>query len=256
MGIIILLLLHIVSDFYLQTGNVAVKKKMQIRYLLLHAGIYAVPFLLYAIFMLLYDGVTTGFTTFPLVVSSHFLIDLIKGKAEKKYPGSLAELVIFVSDQILHVAVLVTTGSCFPLETAAANAVIPFAGANVSARNGIIYSFMLLLIGMPASVLVQKVFQAMEVPAEKSENCASGAEQPTEASAGLSAGTMIGVPERFITMILIIVNQYGVLGLVLTAKSIARFKKFDEKGFAEKYLPGTLLSLAVAIVVSLLLKNY
>ncbi len=58
-----------------------------------------------------------------------------------------------------------------------------------------------------------------------------------------NAGPMIGTVERVVMLILIYMNQYSAIGLVLTAKSIARFDRIvkDEK-FAEYYLLGTLIS--------------
>lgn len=52
----------------------------------------------------------------------------------------------------------------------------------------------------------------------------------------------------------IAMNQYAALGLVLTAKSIARYDKIakDEK-FAEYYLLGTLLSTACVVICKLLI---
>lgn len=54
-------------------------------------------------------------------------------------------------------------------------------------------------------------------------------------------------------MIFIAMNQYAALGLVLTAKSIARYDKIakDEK-FAEYYLLGTLLSTACVVTCKML----
>ena len=47
------------------------------------------------------------------------------------------------------------------------------------------------------------------------------------------------------------IGQYSAVGLVLTAKSIARYDKISkDQVFAEYYLLGTLLSSIVAIVVT------
>ena len=54
--------------------------------------------------------------------------------------------------------------------------------------------------------------------------------------------------------ILIYMNQYSATGLVLTAKSIARYNKIaNEKDFAEYYLLGTLISLGIVIACAVLL---
>ena len=50
-------------------------------------------------------------------------------------------------------------------------------------------------------------------------------------------------------------NQFGLIGFVLTAKSIARFKQMEDKNFAEKYLIGTLTSFLVVLITVLILKG-
>ena len=63
-----------------------------------------------------------------------------------------------------------------------------------------------------------------------------------------SAGYVIGCLERVIIIVFGMMGLYESIGLVLTAKSIARFPECSKKGFAEKYLVGTLVSLLIAIV--------
>ena len=61
----------------------------------------------------------------------------------------------------------------------------------------------------------------------------------------------IGTVERIIMLIFIYINQYSAIGLVLTAKSIARYERITkEEHFAEYYLLGTLISTLIAIIVS------
>jgi len=43
-------------------------------------------------------------------------------------------------------------------------------------------------------------------------------------------------------------TDWGALGFVIAAQSIARFKELDEKGFADYYLIGTLASVLVALI--------
>jgi small-conductance mechanosensitive channel len=61
-------------------------------------------------------------------------------------------------------------------------------------------------------------------------------------------GSLIGKLERVLILTLGLLGYYLAIGLVLTAKSIARFKQLDNKDFAEKYLVGTLLSLIFAAI--------
>lgn len=55
-------------------------------------------------------------------------------------------------------------------------------------------------------------------------------------------------------LMFISMNQYAAMGLVLTAKSIARYDKItkDEK-FAEYYLLGTLISTSCVVICKMLI---
>lgn len=58
------------------------------------------------------------------------------------------------------------------------------------------------------------------------------------------AGATIGLLERIVMSICIIFNQFASIGLVFTAKSIARYNKISESPtFAEYYLIGSLFSI-------------
>ena len=64
-----------------------------------------------------------------------------------------------------------------------------------------------------------------------------------------NAGRFIGTIERIIMLIFLSIGQYSAIGLVLTAKSIARYDRISkEKDFAEYYLLGTLISTVTAII--------
>jgi hypothetical protein len=66
-------------------------------------------------------------------------------------------------------------------------------------------------------------------------------------------GRVIGVLERFLTLILVLLGQWGALGLVVAAKSVARFRELEDKDFSDYYLIGTLASLLVAVGTGLIL---
>ncbi len=69
------------------------------------------------------------------------------------------------------------------------------------------------------------------------------------------AGATIGVLERWMVLALVWANQWAGVGLVLTAKSVARFKRMDEQAFAEVYLIGTMASVLVAMVTGAMLRQ-
>ena len=69
-----------------------------------------------------------------------------------------------------------------------------------------------------------------------------------------NVGALIGMLERVVILLLGALGLYSSIALVLTAKSLARFKQLGEKEFAEKYLVGTLISLIIAILALLIIK--
>jgi len=67
-------------------------------------------------------------------------------------------------------------------------------------------------------------------------------------------GAFIGTLERLLTILLVALESYTAVGLVVTMKSIARFKELEEKDFAEYFLAGTMLSMLIAIILGLIAK--
>lgn len=65
----------------------------------------------------------------------------------------------------------------------------------------------------------------------------------------LARGRMIGVLERGLALTLVLLGQYGALGLLIAAKALARFRALDSRDFAEYFLIGTLASLLHALLV-------
>lgn len=63
------------------------------------------------------------------------------------------------------------------------------------------------------------------------------------------AGTMIGNLERLLIAILMSYSQFEAIGLVFTAKSVARFGKISKNPtFAEYYLIGSLFSMLSVLI--------
>lgn len=63
------------------------------------------------------------------------------------------------------------------------------------------------------------------------------------------AGAMIGNLERLLIAILMYYNQFGTIGLVFAAKSVARFDKISKDPvFAEYYLIGSLYSIISVLI--------
>ncbi len=68
-------------------------------------------------------------------------------------------------------------------------------------------------------------------------------------------GRYIGILERILIVIFIVQNLFQGLALIIAMKTLTRFKQFEDKGFAEYYLIGTLLSLMIGIVFATAIKK-
>jgi len=68
-----------------------------------------------------------------------------------------------------------------------------------------------------------------------------------------NAGLYIGWLERFLVLTALMLHSPATVGLILTAKSIARYPEFKSVRFAEYFLIGTLLSISIGILGGLLL---
>ena len=66
-------------------------------------------------------------------------------------------------------------------------------------------------------------------------------------------GATIGILERLLIAALVLAGTRRI-GLVVTAKTIARFRQLEDRQFAEYYLLGTLASVSLAVITSLIAK--
>ena len=192
-----------------------------------------------------------------IIAVSHFLIDLIKYFIERK--TKLNPILIFIFDQLLHILCIICVHICFNLNCCTNN--IYSTISSYECFNYIVlYILLFLTLAKPVSIFIKKVLLIVpDVDKNLSESNIlvfdeEGANK--DSIQMVNAGNFIGILERFIIAILILVGQYSVIGLVLTAKSIARFKQLENKDFAERYLMGTLLSTLLAVVATLIVKDF
>lgn len=238
-SLMMLLIGHLVGDFVLQAPSLVEKKEKSIGYLFLHCGLYLIPILF--IIICFCDWLQAIIFSLIILVS-HFAFDFCKIKL-KEGKGRNFDFWGFVIDQILHFVILISL-SCSMLKF---NAIGEFLVENPFTTQKFIsckleYAMMCILVMLSMvtffGVFIKKLLSLIFK------------EEPKEGSAvsNNSAGYIIGCLERVIIIVLGIMGLYECIGLVLTAKSIARFPECSKDGFAEKYLVGTLVSLLIAIV--------
>jgi Protein of unknown function (DUF3307) len=75
--------------------------------------------------------------------------------------------------------------------------------------------------------------------------------RPPDAPSEAGVGSTIGIIERLLISALVLAGGLLAIGLVVAAKTLARFKQLDDRDFAEYYLLGTLASVTFAVITSL-----
>jgi hypothetical protein len=108
-----------------------------------------------------------------------------------------------------------------------------------------------LVVAPPARPWWQIRLGPFVATAEPSASAAPVGHRPAPAASGYAPparlGATIGVLERLLIVTLVLANATAAIGLVIAAKTLARFKQLDDRDFAEYYLLGTLASVGVAI---------
>ena len=240
MIVAILISVHLLADFIFQTSAVLERKRQERKFLFLHCFIYFVVFEI--LFFILFQC-EKAFLLGVIISILHFLINFIKNKLEKSFPQRRLQIWIFSINQLIHFVLLIGMNYIFNLENSVSNLYINLQGYK-NFKTIILYILIFSIILDPASVFIRKLFISISLKT-----------YPKIYSEELKAGNIIGKLERIIIAILLLNNQFGVIGFVLTAKSIARFKQMENRDFAEKYLIGTLTSFLIVLTTVLILKG-
>lgn len=280
---------HLVGDFYLQTKKTADKKAAKFAAVLLHSLVYAAAVTL---FSMLFGNWRNWLVIFAACFVSHTVIDyikcaLLKPLGEKRGKGKPAPeksdekrgLFLYFADQILHAGVIFALAFISAEPNGVGMNIIGYLEGVFEA--GFIKMQMMLAAFLavlkPSSLLIDKILPDIN----KSETGSGGKNDIGTAETNPNSvinkklmsekisktaeskdrdfapktGALIGYLERIVILILGLMKLYTVIGIVLTAKSLARFNQLNEKGFAEKYLVGTLASLALALFFLVLIEN-
>ena len=224
--LILQLLAHLVSDFYLQTEKSCKSKAdnaFKSRHLYIHALItFACAWLF---------SLTVGYWWAALLIAAlHLVIDGLKSIC-RNLKGA------FFYDQLLHVAVIVAAVMLFnKVSTIALPTWLPETKVLLW-----IVAFVFCL--RPANFFIQNIFKEAKISIPD-----SGKEQSLP-----NAGRVIGNVERMLTLVFVMLGQYEAIGFLLAAKSLLRFRETDTVK-SEYVLVGTLLSFGFAILMGVAVK--
>lgn len=227
----LLVLGHVLGDFVFQTDELAANKH-RLGPLFAHGAIVLV------VHVVAFVPLLTP-RTLLLVMSVgvvHLLIDAVSARVRNREATSAW---LFLGDQVAHLLVLLVAWSLIdasawteaPVVTALGGVdALPWAEMTTAA----VYVSAFAFAHEGGNAIVRGV-----LPEDGPE---SGAND-------LEAGSLIGSLERWIVLLLGVANLWEAVGLVVAAKSIARFEELKERAFAEYFLVGTLTSVLVAIVL-------
>lgn len=242
--ILFLMLGHILGDFYFQKGKGVLEKEIKYIGVVKHS-------LEYLLIMVILTIPVLGLDMFLAAIYAsifHWLIDtikyvlLMKKKINNNYKTFVfAQFAHIISILILAYIMMEWNFQCLELNII----------KNISDMFNFDMMYItkwilkILLIHSPANIFIQKILVDYRPQSQNEENIITTDKK---------AGRMIGTIERLIMLILLDVNQYGALGLVLTAKSIARYEKITkDEMFAEYYLLGTLISTLYVLVCNMII---
>lgn len=239
-----LLLCHVLGDYYFQNPKVAKGKETKGNMLTLHVALYALPFVFLAV---LYGSKSFILASLWSVVF-HGLIDGVKFLLNKHGRRDDPEHLRYGVDQLLHWSSILYIAYVFgagPLLPGPALSGL-FTGLGQSWKVFLQWLLAILLALRPSNITFQKLFSAFK-PLPKSEKT-EGNLSDEEEKAG--AGAIIGSLEKLIALLCLAKGDLMAIGLILTAKSIARYDKISKSpSFAEYYLIGTLASVLMVLCI-------
>lgn len=228
-----LLLAHLFGDFILQPSTwVANKEKRKLKspYLYYHVGIHV---LLAAI--LLFNQ--SLWWTVAIIGVSHLVIDASKLIIQKNNNRKFW----FFLDQALHLSVIAG------IALYAGELDLNF----LKSERTLAIAAGLTLLTVPTSIILRIVLSSWSpVTVEHSK---------IKTESLVHAGKYIGVLERLLVFVFILVNHWEGVGFMIAAKSVFRFSDLAEakqRKLTEYVLIGTLLSFGIAIITAILVKNY
>ena len=215
--LIFLLICHLLSDYYFQSQKMADHKDQDPKVLVLHILYVALPLIFVVLVHLDLWWICL------IILLTHAGIDAGKPWFQKTL--KLKTSWTFALDQFLHVGII-TSLVLFGAKNA--TTYLPLDTLNLI--------FYVLLVGKPTNIAFKILFAKYQPNMKKKMDTITG------------AGSMIGFLERLVIGACLVYGQFASIGLVFTAKSIARYNKISENpAFAEYYLIGSLFSILSAL---------
>lgn len=221
-----LVLAHLLGDFLLQPDSWVrdkFQRKLTSPYLYLHVGIHG-------LLLLLLLG-PEYWVSILLMSCSHYVIDLVKLYLQNEDRARW----LFFADQLCHLLVLLgITYFHFPFSLYLLRWYTP---------GSLLLLVAILTVTQVGSIMIRLLMSRWHLAEDRPEDSL------------IDAGRYIGILERLLVFLFVLIAQWQAVGLLIAAKSILRFSDLSrakDRKLTEYVLIGTLLSIGFALVVALI----
>jgi hypothetical protein len=230
---------YLVGTFYLQKldmfGGRRGTKEHYVISLFLYAAAFVIPV------SILSDSLQNMLILSSLVFVTHFVYFAGQGGL---FEARTKHLAFFVLTHAFNVILLLFSMYIVFSGSAAYSQIIEMLSSVFGDRTDV-YSYLLLSVlvcSAPSSEFVMRIMD------HYSPDCADEVKNNDP-----RLGSVIGIYERIFVIITGFMGWYVAIAFVVTAKSLARLKKFEERGFAERFIIGTFSSILIAVVLLFLM---
>jgi hypothetical protein len=223
-----LLLSHLLTDFILQpTSWIQDRNRRHFA-----SGKLYLHGLVTAIVAILFIGVQYWPAILAILVT-HILIDGWKSYRPEK-------ITYFIIDQLLHFAVIFCCWYLYFLQ--AENILHAVRAATFSERFWIL-AIAVIALTTPSGILIGQLTKTWREKIANPESLEN-------------AGKWIGIVERMIVFIFVLLGQYAAISLLIAAKGIIRFNEKDRPEVKTEYLViGTLMSIGIALIIGVVVRR-
>lgn len=228
--IVKLLMAHLIGDFFLQPLSWVKSKeahKLKSPKLYLHTAIHIT-----LMFLILFD--VSYWKLIVIIGGSHLIIDALKLTFQKPKTKRF----YFFVDQILHILVIFTSYHLLYDDNINLDMFLN--------ELTLMLSLGVLFLSIPTSIIIKVIFSKWNLSKILKDD-----------ESLIDAGTYIGILERLLVFVFIILDQWEAVGFLITAKSVFRFGDLSaakERKLTEYVLIGTLISFGIAIITGLVFK--
>lgn len=261
---LLMLISHTFSDFVFQSRKM-VEEKSKLK---------AIGFIKHGIILFLISIFTLLASDFSLlktviiITIVHLIIDIFKesfqkilkdlhskGKIENRLFNSW-KLAMFLIDQFLHIIIIIFISRGIEVNKGPVyDFVSPYIyDNNVFSNHNLKILFIITYIAFSGAYMIPLVFNLIYSNiSDYNEKLGTIIKQDMKNEDErdfideVKTGKWIGILERILMLIFIAGSHMAALGVIVSVKSLARFKMMENKIFSEYYLLGTLLSVVYTI---------